>query len=57
MDEEETVAVLAGRLGVVVPPEFLAEVAAAWRLMAPHLERVRDAELGPEAEPASLFRP
>jgi hypothetical protein len=54
---EETVANLAEALGSPLPLEHLAEVAASWRLMAPHLARVRAAELEAELEPASLFRP
>ena len=54
---EETVRVLARELGVAIQPEHLGEVAAAWRLMAPHLELVWSADLGPDLEPASLFRP
>ncbi|MEO6379390.1 MAG: hypothetical protein ABIO37_15315 [Caulobacteraceae bacterium] len=56
-EAEETVRVLAREYGVTIQAEHLGEVAAAWRLMAPHLDRVRAADLGPELEPASLFRP
>ncbi len=56
-ESEETVRVLARVLEVAIAPEHLGEVAAAWRLMSPHLERVRASELGPELEPAALFRP
>ncbi len=56
-EDEETAKVLAALIGVAILPEHLAEVAAALRLMAPHVDRVRAAQLGPEVEPASLFRP
>ena len=56
-DLEAAVRALAEQLGTPVPPPHLAETAAAWRLMAPHLERVRAAELAPDLEPAALFRP
>ncbi len=56
-EAEDTVQALARHLEVVLRPEHLAETAAAWRLMAPHLDRVRRTALGPAAEPASLFRP
>lgn len=47
---------LAECLGVPVLPEHLPEVAASWRLMRPHLERVRAIDLTPAEEPAALFR-
>lgn len=56
-EDEETAKVLAALIGVAISPEHLAEVATALRLMRPHVEKVRAAELGPEVEPASLFRP
>jgi hypothetical protein len=56
-EDEEAARVMAAMMGAAILPEHLDEVAAALRLMAPHLERVRAADLGPEAEPASLFRP
>ena len=56
-EAEETVRVLARELGVAIKPEHLGEVAGAWRLMGRHLDLVRSAELEPELEPASLFRP
>ena len=57
-DEAETaVQALAEQFGAPLPPEHLAEIAAAWRLMAPHLQRVRAADLGQSIEPAALFRP
>jgi hypothetical protein len=56
-DAEAAVRALAEQLGAPLPPQHLAEAAAAWELMAPHLQRVRAAELGPEVEPAALFRP
>jgi hypothetical protein len=55
--EAEHVIALAEMLGVALRPEHVPEVARAWRLMAPHRERVRGVELGPEAEPAAVFRP
>ena len=56
-EAEEVVRVLAREFGINIQTKHLGEVAAAWRLMAPHLERVRAADLGPDLEPASLFRP
>jgi hypothetical protein len=56
-DAEGAVSVLAAQFGTPIAPEHLAEAAAAWRLMAPHLARVRAAVLAAEIEPASLFRP
>ena len=56
-EAEETVRALASQFGVAIAPEHLTEAAAAWRLMAPHLQRVQAAELGGEIEPAALFRP
>ena len=56
-ESEAAVRALAELFDVAIPPQHLAETAAAWRLMAPHLERVRTADLGPELEPAALFRP
>jgi hypothetical protein len=55
--EVEAVAELAEILGVVVRDEHLSEVAACWRLMAPHREQVRAFALAPDDEPAALFRP
>jgi hypothetical protein len=55
--DAEHVVALAGLLGVALPPEYIEEVARSWRLMAPHRERVAAVELGPEAEPAAMFRP
>ena len=54
---EETVMDLAKAYGLELAPAHLLETVAAWRLMAPHLERVRAAALTPHLEPASLFRP
>lgn len=48
---------LAELIGAPLPPEHVAETAAAWRLMAPHLQRVNAADLGQGIEPAALFRP
>lgn len=56
-EAEAAVRTLAVQFDVPIPPEHLSEAAAAWRLMAPHLERVRAADLAPECEPAALFRP
>jgi hypothetical protein len=56
-EAEAAVRVLAVQFGAPIPPEHVAEAAAAWRLMAPHLERVRAAELAVTSEPAALFRP
>ncbi len=58
-EDEETpeAAALAASLGVAIRPEYLEEVARGWRLLAPHRQKVRDAVLGPEAEPAPVFRP
>jgi hypothetical protein len=55
--DEVLVRTLAEAFDLTIRPEHLGEVAAAWRLMRPHLERVRSAELPPTAEPASLFWP
>ena len=55
--DEALVRALAEAFDTPLRPEHLAEVAAAWRLMRPHLERVRAAGLAPTDEPASLFRP
>jgi hypothetical protein len=55
--DEALVRALAEAFDTTIRPEHLGEVAAAWRLMRPHLERVRSAELSPAAEPAALFRP
>jgi hypothetical protein len=56
-EAEAVVRTLAVQFGVPIRPEHMSEAAAAWRLMAPHLERVRDADLAPDCEPAALFRP
>lgn len=56
-EAEAAVRVLAVQFGVPIPPEHVAEAAAAWRLMAPHLERVGAADLAVTSEPAALFRP
>lgn len=48
---------LAEAFDLTIRPDHLGEVVAAWRLMRPHLERVRSAELPATAEPAALFRP
>jgi len=56
-ESQSAVRTLAELFEVPIAPQHLAETAAAWRLMAPHLERVRAADLGQELEPAALFRP
>jgi len=56
-ESEAAVRALADLFDAPIPPQHLAETATAWRLMAPHLERVRAADLGAELEPAALFRP
>ena len=56
-EAEATVRVLAEAFGWPIRPEHLAETAAAWRLMAPHLARVRQARLASDQEPAAIFRP
>jgi hypothetical protein len=48
---------LAELLGTPVRPEHLEEVERAWRLMAPHRDRVRAAALADQDEPAPVFRP
>ena len=55
--EEALVSALAEAFGAPLRPEHLVEVAGAWRLMRPHVDRVRTAALAPTEEPASLFRP
>ncbi len=53
----EQIAALAEALGVAIRPDHLQETAQAWTLMAPHRERVAQAALGYETEPAPVFRP
>jgi hypothetical protein len=53
----EQIAALAEILGVAIRPEHLAETAQAWRLMEAHRQRVGEAELSQETEPAPVFRP
>lgn len=55
--DEALVLCLAEALDAPLRLEHLADVAAAWRLMRPHIDRVRAATLAPTEEPASLFRP
>jgi hypothetical protein len=55
--DEALVRSLAEAFGAAIRPEHLGEVAAAWRLMRPHLERVQAVQLACSDEPASLFRP
>jgi hypothetical protein len=55
--ETERIAELARLLGAPIQDEHLAEVAAAWRLMAPHRAVVAAAPLDALSEPAALFRP
>lgn len=58
MDPDEAlVFALAQAFDTPLRPEHLAEAAAAWSLMRPHLDRVRAADLAHTEEPASLFRP
>jgi hypothetical protein len=56
-ESEAMVLALAELFEFPVPAQHLAEVAAAWRLMAPHLDRVRAADLAADLEPAALYRP
>ena len=56
-DDAAAVHTLADVLGVVIRDEHFDEVCAAWRLMQPHLARVRETELAKDQEPAALFRP
>jgi hypothetical protein len=56
-DDAATVRALAEAFGAPLRPEHIEEAAAAWRLMKPHLARVRAAELAPDEETASFFRP
>jgi len=55
--DEDQVLRLADAYSLIVRPEHLPEVVAAWRMMQPHLARLRAAELTFQDEPASLFRP
>ena len=48
---------LAEVFGPPIQPAHLEEVVAAWRLMRPHIARVRAADLASTEEPAALFRP
>jgi hypothetical protein len=57
VDDEALVRALAEAFDMPLRPGHLAEVAAAWRLMRPHLDRVRAAGLAHTQEPAALFRP
>jgi hypothetical protein len=56
-DDAAAVRALAALLGVPLRPEHVGEAAAAWRLMQPHLTRVRAIELAQDEEPAAIFRP
>ena len=53
----EDIVVLANLLGLSLREEYLAETAACWRMMATHRAIVDAADLGPQAEPAALFKP
>lgn len=48
---------LAEVFGPPIQPAHLDEVVAAWRLMRPHIDCVRAADLASTDEPAALFRP
>jgi hypothetical protein len=56
-DDAAAVLALAELFGVPLRAEHVDEVSAAWRLMQPHLDRVRGIELAPDEEPAAHFRP
>ena len=56
-DDAAAVRALAAVFGLALREQHVAEVAAAWRLMQPHLAKVRDIELAPDEEPAAFFRP
>ena len=56
-DDAAAVRVLAELFGAPLRSEHVADVSAAWRLMQPHLARVRAIELAEDEEPAALFRP
>jgi len=56
-DDLATVRTLAEMFGLSLREEHLGEVAAGWRLMQPHLARVRQVELAEDEEPAAFFRP
>ncbi len=53
----DDVARLAEDLGVAIRPEHLGEVERAWRMMQSHRQRIREAEIATEDEPAPVFRP
>lgn len=55
--EVEQIAALARAFGVDLRPEHAPEVLQAWRLMASHRALISVADLGPELEPAALFKP
>ena len=56
-DAEAAVRALADHAATPISPQHWAETVESWRRMAPHLERVRAAALGPDVEPAALFHP
>lgn len=53
----EAIRRLSQTLGVAVRPEHLGEVAACWRMMAPHRALIAAATVDLDDEPAPLFRP
>ena len=53
----EEIIALAALLGAALRPEHAAEAAQSWAMMQAHRRRVAEADLGPEVEPAPLFRP
>ncbi len=53
----EQIAAAAEFLGLAIRPEHLAEAAQAWLLMAPHRQRVAEAAVGLDTEPAPVFFP
>ena len=55
--DPQAVRALAEALGVAINPDHLAEVAQAWAMMAPHRALITAAPLGPQDEPAGVFRP
>jgi len=56
-DDAASVRALAQLFNLPLQDVHVPEAAAAWRMMQPHLARVRASELAPDDEPASLFRP
>jgi hypothetical protein len=56
-DDAAAVRALAELFGLPLRREHVDEVSAAWRLLQPHLARVRAIELAEHEEPAALFHP